>query len=73
MPEVEKEIEIELKLHNETLKAMLRLKEGKVMMGCDGNHYFNAVRKGDRVYITFTEDVCIEFDMSDYAPDRDEP
>jgi len=73
MPEVEDEVEIELKLDDQTLKRMLELKENEIMKGCDGNHYFTAVRKGDRIYIVFSESVTLEFDMSDYAPDWDEP
>lgn len=73
MPETEGEVQIELKLCDETLRAMLNLKENEMMLGADGTRNFTAIRKNGRIHITFAEWVTLEFDMSDYAPDWDEP
>ena len=70
MPSVQHEIEIVLKLCDETLKRMLELKENETMQASDGQRYFTAIRKNGHIIITFTEEVEVEFDMRDYAPDN---
>lgn len=71
MPEATDEVEIELKLSEELLRRMLELKENEIIMACDGKRYFNITRKNGDIYISLTEEVTIEFDMSNYAPDHD--
>lgn len=72
MPEVEGNIEIELKLCDQVLRKMLELKECEVIKACDGKHYYTVIRKNSDILLMLTEVVVLEFDLSDYAPERDE-
>jgi len=69
MPEASKEVSITLELEDETLHKLVDLKEGETLK-TDG---ITATRKGKNVSIEFTQEVTVEFDLSDYAPDWDEP
>jgi hypothetical protein len=72
LPEVEGNVEIELKLCDQVLRKMLELKETEIMKACDGKHYYTAVRKNGEIYIMLSEVVVLEFELSDYAPEQDE-
>lgn len=72
MPEVEGNVDIQLKLCDQVLRKMLELKEREAIRACDGKHYYTALRQNGEIYIMFSEVVVLEFNLSDYAPERDE-
>lgn len=72
MPEVEGNVDIQLKLCDQVLRKMLELKEREVIRACDGKHYYTVIRKNSDILLMLTEVVVLEFDLSDYAPEPDE-
>ena len=73
MPTTTGEIEIKLYLSDEIIRAMLELKENQTIFARYENPQFTATRKNGKIEITWEQYVALEFDMSDYAPEWDEP
>lgn len=72
MPEVSEEVEINITIHKVALERILQLKPNEVMKFCDGCHHVTITRNGDEFVFSLSENVTIEFELSDYAPERDE-
>ena len=72
MPEVNEEVEINITMNKIVLERILQLKLNEMMKFCDGCHHVTITRSGDDFIFSLSEEVTIDFEMSDYAPERDE-
>jgi len=73
MPETSGEVEIELNIPEDTVKRLAKLIQGEILRGSAGDICFTAVKRDGKVCISFEQEVTLEFDMADYAPEHDEP
>jgi len=68
MPETSGEVETNFEISKEELKRILQLKKGETMKFSGGT--VTCTENGFE--FSSTQEVTLEFDMGDYAPERDE-